>query len=375
MKEKLAQFFQILKKNSKLVLLVLILFVFSFLSFFAYINRFVVLESAIFKNIISLNNRDLQEKIPLVNNKIVSEESVVIDVVERVSQSVVSISYFDDLFQEEGVSIGSGVVISPDGIIVTNKHVIEDEDATFEVVLQDGTRYKIEKIIRDKSKDLALLKINASNLKAVSFADTDKLKLGQKAIAVGNALGLNNTVSVGIVSGLSREVEIEGEMVRNLIQTDAAINPGNSGGALLNSNGDLLGINTAVSSYAENVGFAIPANNVVNLLEKYKNGDLDQNSVPAFLGVVFVFRDLKDYLNKGLPIGPVITAVLNNSPADRAGLKVGDIIVDIDGVEFSDEYKLSDFIKEKNPGDKIRIKVYRKNSIVELEAVLIEGKN
>ena len=360
------------KRYLKYFLIFLLCFIIGFIFTLAYLYRTTLFDSEFFKTLFVKNKPD---ELTQINNVVVTEENLVIDVIDKVGESVVSIFYLEDLFDEDGVSIGSGVIVSADGLIITNKHVIEDEDLVYEVVLQDGRRFKIEKIIRDKSKDLALIKINATDLKPVSLADSNKLKLGQKAIAVGNALGLNNTVSVGIVSGLSREVEIEGEMTRNLIQTDAAINFGNSGGALLNSNGDLIGINTAVSSYGENVGFAIPVNNVLELIEKYNKGDLDQNSVPAFLGIGFVFKDLKEYLNRGLPIGPVITGVLKNSPADKAGLKTGDIIISIHGVEFSDEYKLSEFIREKNPGDKIRIKIYRKNNNMEVEATLIESVN
>jgi S1-C subfamily serine protease len=334
-----------------------------------------------FRDLVSTNwlpellNTSYKEKPVEITNNIVSEESVVINVVEKVGESIVSITYLDDIFSDKGTPIGSGVVISEDGLIVTNKHVIEDTDGTYEVVLQDGTSYRVVEVIKAKSKDLALVRIEASKLKPINMGDSSKIKLGQKAIAVGNALGFSNTVSVGIVSGLARELEVEGELFKNLIQTDAAINPGNSGGALLNSNGDLIGINTAKSPYADNIGFAIPVSAVKNLIESYKKGEIDVNSVPAFLGIGFTFRDLKDYLNKGLPIGPVITGVLRNSPADKAGLRAGDIIVSINNTEFSDEYELSEFIKEKNPGDEVLIKIYRKNSNLELKAVLGESVN
>jgi serine protease Do len=373
MKEKLKSLLN-LKKFIKYVVIFLIIFSLILIFFWIYSFNQSFFRNQFFANLFNKNVSE-KERIETVNNKIVSEESVIIDVVERVGDSIVSIAYLDDIFSEESEPIGSGVIVSSDGLIVTNKHVIEDEEGTFEVILQDGTKYKVTEIIRDKSKDLALIKINASNLKAVSLGESRMLKLGQKAIAVGNALGFSNTVSVGIISGLSREVEIEGEVTKNLIQTDAAINPGNSGGALLNSNGDLVGINTAKSSYAENIGFAIPVSSVKELVSKYNSGEIDQNSVPAFLGIGFVFRDLKDYVDRGLPIGPVITGVLRGSPAEKAGLKTGDIIVSIDEVEFTDEYELSQFIKEKNPGDEIKIKVFRKNNNLEFRAKLIESKN
>lgn len=375
MKDKIAQFFTNIQKYLKLLLVVLLFVVLLSIFGLIYLFRGMFVDNNYLSNLFNNSNPVTQSTTETINNKIINEESVVIDVVERVGPSIVSISYLEDVFAEEGEPIGSGVIVSTDGLIVTNKHVIEDEEGSYEVILQDGSRHKVVEIIRDKSKDLALIKINNSNLKPVNFGDSSKIKLGQKAIAVGNALGFSNTVSVGIVSGLSREVEVEGEMFKNLIQTDAAINPGNSGGALLNSNGDLVGVNTAKSSYAENIGFAIPVDSVMDLVQKYQTGKIDKDSVPAFLGIGFVFRDLKEYLNKGLPIGPVITGVLKNSPADKAGLRVGDIIVSIDGTEFSDEYELSEFIKEKNPSDKVKIKVYRKNNTIELEATLVESLN
>lgn len=375
MKDKIAQFFTNIRKYLKLLLVVLLVVVILSIFGLIYLFRGMFVDNNYLSNLFNNSNPVTQSTTETINNKIINEESVVIDVVERVGPSIVSISYLEDVFAEEGEPIGSGVIVSTDGLIVTNKHVIEDEEGSYEVILQDGSRHKVVEIIRDKSKDLALIKINNSNLKPVNFGDSSKIKLGQKAIAVGNALGFSNTVSVGIVSGLSREVEVEGEMFKNLIQTDAAINPGNSGGALLNSNGDLVGVNTAKSSYAENIGFAIPVDSVMDLVQKYQTGKIDKDSVPAFLGIGFVFRDLKEYLNKGLPIGPVITGVLKNSPADKAGLRVGDIIVSIDGTEFSDEYELSEFIKEKNPSDKVKIKVYRKNNTIELEATLVESLN
>jgi S1-C subfamily serine protease len=375
MKEKISHFFSTLQKYLKLMLIVLVVVVLLSLFGLIYLFRGVFIDNNYISNLFHTGQTVPENTLETTNTKIVSEESVVIDVVDRVGSSIVSISYLEDVFAEEGEPIGSGVVVTADGLIVTNKHVIEDEEGSYEVILQDGSRHKVIEIIRDKSKDLALIKINTSNLKPVNFGDTKNIKLGQKAIAVGNAMGFSNTVSVGIVSGLSREVEVDGEMFKNLIQTDAAINPGNSGGALLNSSGDLVGVNTAKSSYAENIGFAIPVDSVKDLVQKYELGEIDKNSVPAFLGVGFVFRDLKEYLNKGLPIGPVITGVLKDSPADKAGLKVGDIVVSIDGIEFSDEYELSEFIKEKNPGDKIKIKVYRKNNTIETEANLVEYIN
>jgi serine protease Do len=371
MESKIKNLIIILKKYIKYFLLVTVIIGVLIVFLILYLFRNYIYQNEYITNLFS-SEKSVATEFPVVNNKIVNEESVIVDVVERVGNSVVSILILDDIFSEDGEPVGSGVIVTSDGLIVTNKHVIEDE-GVYQVVLQDGKKFNVSEVIKDKTKDLALIKIEANDLAPVTLGDSKNIKLGQKAIAVGNAIGLSNTVSVGIVSGLSREVEVEGEVTKNLIQTDAAINPGNSGGALLNSSGELVGINTARSSYAENIGFAIPVNTVRDLVEKYQSGKISKDTVPAFLGVGFVFKDLKEYVKRGLPIGPVITGVLRNSPADKAGVKVGDIIVSIDGSEFSDEYELSQFIKEKNPGDEIRIKVYRKNSTLDLSATLAEA--
>lgn len=308
-------------------------------------------------------------KIETVTQKIVSEEDIVSNVVEKVQDSVVSINYLNPKNSKDENPLGSGVVISKEGLIITNKHVVDSDRLAYEVVFQNGQKYEVTEIIRDKVKDLALLKIEANDLNPVTISES-KIKLGQKAIAVGNSLGFSNTVSAGIISGLGREVEINGELFKDLIQTDAAINPGNSGGALLNSSGELIGINTARSEEGDNVGFAIPVSNVLNMINNFKTGALTKNSQPAFLGITFEFKDLGDYVRKGLPIGPVITSIVKNSPADNAELKTADIIISIDGTEFSDENELSEFIKSKNAGDAINLKIYRNGESLNIRASL-----
>jgi serine protease Do len=169
--------------------------------------------------------------------------------------------------QLQQVGGGSGFIISQDGLILTNKHVVSDTSASYTVITNDGTKYDAKVLARDPNQDIAVVKIAATGLPTVSLGDSDGLELGQTAIAIGNALGeFSNTVSVGVVSGLSRTVTASGglsggqETISNVIQTDAAINPGNSGGPLLDLQGDVIGINTAIASGAQNVGFAIPIN-------------------------------------------------------------------------------------------------------------------
>lgn len=177
--------------------------------------------------------------------------------------------------QQTSQNIGSGFVVRPNGIIITNKHVVADENSSYSVITNDKKEYPVQQIFRDSSNDLALLKINATDLKTIALGDSNVLELGQPVIAIGTPLGqFTNTVTSGIVSGLGRGItagsRYEGyvEKLDNVIQTDAPINPGNSGGPLLNLKGEVIGINTAVATQGQNIGFAIPVNVIKNLLAK-----------------------------------------------------------------------------------------------------------
>jgi len=363
------------KKIVLIIVLISIVFLTSLsLSIYLYKDKFS--ESLTFKNPFNFQTQEKSENsAQTINNITLNEENFVVSVIENYGDSVVSVNYLDNIFSDESEAIGSGVVVSSDGLIVTNKHVVSNEDIAYEITFQNGDKYPVQKIVRDKVYDLALIKIEAKDLKTVKYGNTENIKLGQKVIAVGNALGFSNTVSLGIVSGLKREIEIEGKRLKNLIQTDAAINEGNSGGALFNSIGSLIGINTAKSPLADNIGFAIPVEYVQDLVNRYKSGQIDENSEPAFLGINYSFRDIESYVKKGIPIGPIVSSVIRNSPAYNAGIKTGDIIVSIDDKEFSDETELSEFIASKNPGDKISILVYRVNRNITLEAVLGSRKS
>src|SRR3989344_411696 len=247
------------------------------------------------------------------NLKVVSEESVITKVVEDVSDSVVTVSVvrsrqigrifevdpFDpfNVFrprQSEDLprtqDIGSAFIVSEDGLIVTNKHVVSDSDVKYRVITNGDKEYEVEKIFRDPTNDLAIIKINAKGLSPVELGDSDKLKVGQMAIAIGTALGeFRNTVTVGVISGLGRGINagspFEGlsERLDNVIQTDAAINPGNSGGPLLNSGGQVIGVNVAISQGAENIGFAIPINIVKDALNEFNRSGSFASK--PFLGV------------------------------------------------------------------------------------------
>ena len=320
---------------------------------------------------------------------VVTEESAIISAIDKTLPSVVTIgiskttqssSYFEidpfDPFtpfrQQPGKSqkveqnIGSGFIIDANGLIVTNKHVVSDTDATYKVLTNDNKTYDVRKISRDPLNDLAILKIDATNLKAISLGDSAHLKLGQIVIAIGTPLGeFQNTVTSGIVSGLKRGITagspFEGyvERLDNVIQTDAAINPGNSGGPLINLSGEAIGVNTAVSGQAQNLGFAIPIDVVKNLIKNFNQsgGRIER----PFLGIRYQMITKQNAILNEVPEGAYILEVINDSPAQKAELQKDDIIIEFDGVKIKgdDDKNLQNLIIKKKIGDRINMKIWR----------------
>jgi len=333
---------------------------------------------------------------PLITQqKVLNEESVVIDVVEEVGPSVVTIAIekestgslsiefgpFGLVFpqtQEEAQiieqNIGTGFIISEEGLIVTNKHVVEETQATYKVITKDDQTYEVQKIFRDPVNDLAILKIEplAGGLKPVEMGDSDNLKVGQFVIAIGTALGeFKNTVTTGVVSGLGRGITagspLEGytERLDDVIQTDAAINPGNSGGPLLNSFGQVIGINIAIAAGGENIGFAIPINIVKEAIDNFnKTGQFDR----PFLGIRYQMITRNVALMNNVPQGAYVVEIVADGPADKAGVKVGDIITKFDEQEVKDE--LSKLIAQKKVGDKVKLNLWRDEKELEVEVTL-----
>ncbi len=327
---------------------------------------------------------------------VVSEESTIIKVVENaipsvvtvgISKTVVSGEFFEidpfDPFspfrripgREEKIeqNIGSGFIISEDGLIITNKHVVADKQAEYMVLTNDNKRYKVEKIYRDPLNDLAILKINATGLKPLPMGDSSKLKLGQLAIAIGTPLGeFRNTVTAGIISGLGRGITagspFEGfvERLDNVIQTDAAINPGNSGGPLLNSKGQVIGVNTAIAASGQNIGFAIPINVVKNLLEEFerRGGRFER----PYIGVRYKMIDRETAVLNEIPEGAFVVDVSPDSPAEVAGIRPGDIIIQFDGkrVKGQDEETLTRLVLKKNVGDTVNLKIWRDGKTIDI---------
>lgn len=319
---------------------------------------------------------------------ILKEENAVIDAVDKVSPSVVAIGAITKVFnpfdpfappQSQSSTIGTGFVVSDKGIIVTNKHVVAETGASYSVISRDEKKYAIKKIYRDPTSDLAIVQVEGSNLAALDLGDSSKLRVGQTVIAIGNALGkFTNTVTTGIVSGLGRKV-VAGdpflgsvESLDNLIQTDAAINPGNSGGPLLNSAGQVIGVNVATTEGAQNIGFALPINSVKAIVDEFvQKGSVSR----AFLGVKYKFISKDVALMNEVPQGAYIQEVVPDSAADKAGIKDGDIITKIDGQTVDSESKISQVISTKKIGDNINLTVWNDGKERQATATLLELSN
>lgn len=330
----------------------------------------------------------------LFGQKVLTEESVTIDVAKKVSPSVVTVSIqtpqrrvltfnpFGGGFSQriEGgqpQDIGTGFVVSKDGLIVTNKHVVSDTNSTYKVIMKDGSEYEAKQISRDPSNDIAVIKIDASNLTPVSFGDSNSLQVGQYVVAIGTALGeFRDTVTQGVISGLGRGIQAGDaylgyvETLDNVIQTDAAINPGNSGGPLVNSAGQVIGINVAVAQGAQNIGFAIPIDVVSKALDQYKtNGKFASK---PYLGVEYQMVSKQAAILNDVPQGAYVVNVVAGSPAEKAGIKSDDIVVKIDNSELNDKNTLADVIAKKKAGDTISLETWRDGETLNLSATLSE---
>lgn len=324
-------------------------------------------------------------------------EKVNIDIYDKTSRAVVNISstvlavdFFYNVIPKEGT--GSGIILTPDGYILTNAHVIENAEH-LEVMLLDGKTYKAKRVGGDISKDIALIKIDpgAVVLPTITLGDSDHLKVGQMVYAIGNPFGLNSTLTTGVISSLGRTLKAKnGRVIEGIIQTDAAINPGNSGGALLNSSGQLIGINTAIfspSGSSAGIGFAVPVKAAQRIAEDLiAHGRILRPYIGAEIGMVItpeLGRALKLPVQRGL----MVSGVAANSPASVAGIRPasevviignrrapvgGDIIMKYDGIAAENIDRFINYVESKRPGEKIRLTLNRNGQQLMVNLTLAE---
>lgn len=287
--------------------------------------------------------------------------------------------------QKQQVGAGSGFIVSEDGLVLTNKHVVSDKGAEYTVLTNDGQKYSAKVLALDPVQDLAIIKIQGeARFVAIRLGDSDGIQIGQGAIAIGNALGeFRNTISVGVISGLGRTVAASGsggfsEVLEDVIQTDAAINPGNSGGPLLNLRGEVIGVNTAMAQGAQTIGFAIP----INIAKRDINQIIKNNKLSyPFLGVRYVLVDEQvkqkyklsvDYGAYVLPGANGESAVTKSSAAEKAGLKEKDVVLEFNGSKIDKNNSLAKIISKYSPGDTITLKLLRGAEEIMIEVILGE---
>ena len=414
-----------------LVFFVLIVFtssLFGFLSgslsvayFYAQIKNYLEDRGVDFPSIIEQTTIERE----IVEEGYLAQEKAVINVVEKYSPAVVSIvitkdvpileRYLEDPFEgmlpfefdfgipqykEKGtekreVGGGTGFIVSEDGFVLTNKHVVADGDAEYTIFTVDGKRFSAEILARDPFQDLAVLKIKQEQVingegttvlkpfPVATLGDSDALKMGQTVIVIGNALGeFRNTVSKGVISGLGRTITASGggviEVLEDVIQTDAAINRGNSGGPLLNLKGEVIGISTAMVVDAQSIGFAIPINKAKRAIDQVKKfGKI----VYPFLGVRYVVIDSATQEENNLPVdyGAWVIkgdlgeeAVFPGSSAQKSGILEGDIILEFDKEKITTDNSLAKIIVKYNPGDRVNLKVLRNSQELNVDVILGE---
>ena len=335
-----------------------------------------------------------------------TQEELVVQIVEKASPAVVSIiitkdvpvyvqsnswgfypSYYQDGTERQEVGGGTGFIISEDGVVLTNKHVVLDEDAYYTILTLDGLKYSAKVLAKDPIQDIAFLQIEQDgeivSFPKVNLGDSDNIRVGQTVIAIGNALGeYQNTVSVGIVSGLERTIEASGgsfyETLKNVIQSDTAINKGNSGGPLLNLKGEVIGINTAIDIGGQNIAFAVPINRAKKDVQQMKNaGEI----IYPFLGVRYVGIDsfVQEQENLLVDYGALVirgqneeVAIMPDSAADKAGIIEGDIILELNGQKITTDNNLGEEIIKHSVGEEVSLKILRDTEEININIILEE---
>jgi serine protease DegQ len=313
---------------------------------------------------------------PTVVNIFTSSKASAVDPHQQFRDDPLFRHFFgDQLDNEQGQpesSLGSGVIVSPDGLILTNNHVITTADE-IEVALADGRKLSAKIVGTDPETDLAVLKVDAENLPAITFANNEDLKVGDVVLAIGNPFGVGQTVTQGIVSALGRS-HLGINTFENFIQTDASINPGNSGGALIDIEGNLIGINSAIysrSGGSMGIGFAIPVSLAKQVMEQIT---LTGSVTRGWIGIEA--QDMTPELAESFKLetteGSLIAGVLRDSPAQAAGLKAGDILVSINGMPVTDSASMLNLIAVLKPTEKASLGIVRNGQTMQVD--LIVGK-
>ena len=315
---------------------------------------------------------------------VTEREANTINIVKESQESVVSIAVSQiTLKPGEGVGdktskIGTGFIVDESGIVVTNQHVVSDTNATYKVVLHNGDMFEVTKVLRDDISDIAVLRIDKKDkeIKALKLGDSDKLVVGQEVIAIGTPLGeYSGSVTTGIISGLDRSVTAgtgwfgsTTKSYEGVIQTDAAINPGNSGGPLLNSQGEVIGVNFATTSGADNISFALPINKVKNRLEEYRTYG---KFIRPFLGVSYqMISEYEALYYKDVVPGALVVRIDPVSPAYTAGIRRGDFIIEFGGEKVNKS--LAEMIQKHKVGESVEVKVWREGAEQKFTVVLGE---
>lgn len=328
-------------------------------------------------------NEDLKvERTSQTTQAVESKDKTIEDIIEEVNHSVVGISKIKDMgssiFTEDGIEklgLGTGIIASSNGYIITNKHVSGDKYSSCYVTLENGNTYDATVVWADATLDLSIVKINLEGLTTIKLGDSNSVKAGQSVYAIGNPIGyeFERTVTSGIISAKSRTLKFtengEEVLMTDLIQTDATINEGNSGGPLVNTKGELIGVNTVKITEAEGIGFAVPINIVKPILEKLMNtGKFEE----AYLGIYGYDKEVIPYLENNLEIksGVYVASISADGPLFNKEIRVGDIITKIDDTEINKMNDLRKYIYSKNPKDKVKLTVKRNNTEKILEIQL-----
>jgi len=331
-------------------------------------------------NIVANSNKVVTKALPSLQPKQSSSQAILASFDEAISKvaqdvkpSVVNVRVTieqQDVFGNtaEGDGVGSGIIFTSDGYIITNNHVA-GEAKTITVTLFDGMEYPAKLVGADKNTDIAVIKIEAANLKAANFTTIENIKVGELAIALGSPFGLQETVTQGVVSALGRDITISADSypMVDLIQTDAAINPGNSGGPLVNSSGQVMGVNTIIysaSGTSSGIGFAIPSDTALNIA----------NQILEFGKARTPFMGIEMGQNSSNVKGVYVKSVIAGKPAEQAGIKQGDIITEFNGTQVETAYELLAQAIRHNVGDSVTLKISRDSKIIDINLTLSESQ-